>query len=264
MNTILFNNQVSPGYFHMGISAPDLAEKAKPGQFVMISVRNGRHDPLLRRPMGIMLINDQGIEILYQRVGRGTEIMSRMRPEEPIDIIGPFGNGFDLHYERDAWIVAGGCGTAPFFEVAKQLTQKLKKGRTVRVFLGGKSGPDILLTKKFEEFGVTPEIATEDGTLGVKGLVTELLEKSIAQLNGSSPPLILTSGPQGMLKAVAGLAGKYNLDCHTSIDKRMACGFGVCLGCVVPVKTNPEDENEIEYKCVCVDGPVFNAKEIAW
>ncbi len=275
MNPILFNNEVSPGYRHMSIAAPELAQKAKPGQFVMISVRDGRVDPILRRPMGIMLVEkgkNGHIEILYQVVGRGTVIMSRMKEGELIDVIGPFGNGFDLPQDRDVWIVTGGCGTAPFFEVAKHLSRNLEKGKEIRIFQGGRASCHILCTDIFRKYGVEPEIATEDGSLGSPGLVTELLEKALSTLNGSqNKPLILASGPFGMLKAIAGLAEKYDVECQVSIDKRMACGFGVCLGCVVPVK-NPDVEIKegdghtqgIQYKCVCSDGPVFDSKEILW
>lgn len=266
MDTIRFNNEISPGYHHMGIRTPELAAQAKPGQFVMISVREGRLDPLLRRPMGIMLIEEDGIEILYRIVGRGTRIMAGMKEGEAIDVLGPLGNGFDIPFDREVWVVAGGCGAAPFFEVAKQLSKK-KMGKGLRVFLGGGSSSDVLCVDVFRRFGVTPDVATEDGSSGCKGLVTSPLEEA-ARLNASSKPLLLASGPHGMLKAVAALAEKYKLECLVSLDNRMACGFGVCLGCVVPVKNLVEEnlsrETPAQYKCVCSDGPVFPAEEIAW
>lgn len=271
MNTILFNNKLSPGYYHMGISGPELAEKARPGQFVMISVRDGRYDPILRRPMGIMLIEKEGIEILYQLVGRGTAIMSRMPTGEPIDVLGPFGNGFRLRHDRDIWIIAGGCGLAPFFELAKQLSPNLDKGKKITLFLGGRTFPDLPAIGLLERHGIPPEIATEDGSAGFHGLVTALVEKSLLESKGNGRPLLLASGPFGMLRAAAALAEKHDLECMVSIDRRMACGFGVCLGCVVPVKQGKSEAREGEskdpgiiYKCACTDGPVFDAREIAW
>ncbi|MBI5184398.1 MAG: dihydroorotate dehydrogenase electron transfer subunit [Nitrospinae bacterium] len=271
MNTIIFNKELSPGYFHMGISAPELAGKAKPGQFVMISVRDGRYDPILRRPMGIMFIEKWGIEILYQLVGRGTYIISRMGPGDPIDVIGPFGNGFQLRHDRDIWIIAGGCGLAPFFELVKQLSHKMEKGKKITMFLGARTYPDLPALGLLERFGIKPGIATEDGSAGFHGLVTELVENSLSESHGKDGPLLLASGPFGMLRALADLAVRRGLECFVSIDRRMACGFGVCLGCVVPVKQVSEDAQEsgesgagISYKCACTDGPVFNAREIVW
>lgn len=271
MNTIIFNRKLSPGYFHMGISAPELAEKAKPGQFVMISVRDGRYDPILRRPMGIMLIEKNGIEILYQLVGRGTAIMSGMKPGGPIDVLGPFGNGFQLRHDRDIWIIAGGCGLAPFFELVKQVSPKMEKGKKIAMFLGARTYSDLPALGLLERFGIKPEIATEDGSAGFRGLVTALVEKLLPECNGNGGPLILASGPFGMLRASADLAERRGLECFVSVDRRMACGFGVCLGCVVPVKQANKDAQEggengpdITYKCACTDGPIFNAREIAW
>ncbi|MFV1952117.1 MAG: dihydroorotate dehydrogenase electron transfer subunit [Nitrospinota bacterium] len=270
---ILYNKELSPDYFRMCIGFQDVVKDIIPGQFIML--RTGEtHDPLLRRPMGIHKVvgDGKGIEILYQVVGRGTSIMSAMRKGDRIDLLGPLGNGFKIDPDmKRAVIVAGGIGVAPMAALVEEIRGHggawgrehgaggMGQRTKIEVFLGGKTRGDILCVDDLKGLGADVYIATEDGSLGYKGVVTDLLKERMAEKDSGFT--IFSCGPNAMLKSTAEIALRYNIPCQISLDKRMACGVGACLSCVVKVKSLPPTPC---YKCVCTDGPVFDAKEIAW
>jgi dihydroorotate dehydrogenase electron transfer subunit len=257
---ILYNRSVAPGYFRMGIEwrTPGI----RPGQFVMLRVAEGL-DPLLRRPLGVYRVlasrgkgvfRGSGIEVLYKVVGRGTAILAHKRPGETVDVLGPLGNGFPLVRGRAAEkviMVAGGIGTVPFLMLAEQ------KGAGLFLF-GGRSRADTALVRDFKRLGVKIKISTEDGGVGRKGLVTELLAEEL-----SPDSVVYACGPLGMLRGVAVVAARAGARCLVSLERSMACGIGVCLGCAVKGAAHaPADFKE--FKMVCSDGPVFESAEIDW
>lgn len=264
---VLSNTEVSPGYFRMRMTAPAQLSDARPGQFVMLRVRDSI-DPLLRRPFGIYDVLtlepdfDGGVpqtclEILYKVVGKGTGTLSAMAHGDHLDILAPLGKGFDLGKPGEEKIlVGGGVGLAPLYYLAKEAV----KTDCVHLFVGGRNRDDILCITEFERLGIETYVSTDDGTLGEQGLVTEVLEKELVKRKGKAS--IYACGPHPMLKAVAALAGKYAIPCQVSLEAYMACGVGACLGCVVPGKGHAEDTPD--YRCVCKDGPVFNHAELKW
>ena len=248
---ILKNEQVAPHAYKMTLLAPEIAKKAKPGQFVMVRAIDG-YQPLLRRPLGIHRIIGQNIVMLYEIVGEGTKFLSQKKAGETLDIIGPLGNGFDL---RATILIAGGMGVAPLIFLA----EKLKKQKPL-ILLGAKTKTHILCEKEFKALGCDVKVATDDGSKGYKGFVTGLLKATLChpeRSEGSNKRCVVYAcGPKPMLKAVAVIAKQHNISAQVSLEEYMACGIGACLGCIVKTKSGQ--------KRVCKDGPVFNAREVIW
>lgn len=278
------NKMVAQGFYRMRIESAYLAKNARPGQFVEIKCSDG-NEPLLRRPLGVHRIRENGIELLYEVVGKGTQLLSKKKSGDTVDIIGPLGNGFDLSRTthdalRTTIIVAGGIGVAPLVALAEELVhspQSTVHGKKVHVLIGARTKSHILCEAEFKKMGCRVVIATEDGSKGFKGLATDLLRTAHDALRTT----IYACGPAAMLKTVAKIAGVKRIPCQVSIEERMACGIGVCLGCPVKIKpisvpdgaysmrylpsgTGMAASTKYEYKMVCKDGPVFNAEEIAW
>jgi dihydroorotate dehydrogenase electron transfer subunit len=294
-------------YYKMKLSCDGFSD-ASPGQFVMIRVNNS-YDPFLRRPMSIYKIDKKrgGFEILYQVVGKGTDIMSGLKKGDEIDVLGPLGQGFSIPKKIDsAIIVAGGIGIAPMVALAEEIRKRGQGNKGARgqgsdsfftrtlepsnprillsVFIGGKTKNDILCKDDFKKLGAKVHIATEDGFFGKKGTCVDLFKKVLIDSHSSlvtrHSSLVFACGPYGMLKAVADIARDKKIPCQVSLDKRMACGTGACLGCVVRISGQSsvvseqkykEDEtlplithHSSLYKCVCKDGPVFDSEEIDW
>jgi len=264
---ILSNAEVSPGYWRMRLTAPPEFGAAQAGQFVMARV-NAAIDPLLRRPFGIFDVGTYtpvyagGVtqpcfEMLYRVVGKGTAMLAALHETDLLDILGPLGKGFDLGTPgEEKLIVGGGVGLAPLYLLAKELV----KTSPVRLFAGGRTRDDILCITEFERLGVECYVATEDGSLGERGLVTQVLEQRLDVLNGKAS--IFACGPHGMLGAVAGIAGQRNIPCQVSLEGYMACGMGACLGCVTPGRDHSPETPD--FRCVCTDGPVFDGLELKW
>ena len=250
---IIKNENIASNFFRMQIASAYLAKAAKPGQFV--EVRCGKEtDPLLRRPIGVNRVVRGGIQLLYEVVGWGTELMSGMKKNDVCDVIGPLGNGFDISSGPGrAILVAGGNGAAPLLFMAEELA---KKRREACVLIGGCSKSHILCERDFKNTSAKVLISTEDGSRGHKGLVTHLLSELLQNTDYRQRTIIYSCGPIGMLKAVSRIAGDNRVPCQVSLEERMACGVGVCLGCPVKIRHT--------YKMVCKDGPVFNAEEISW
>jgi dihydroorotate dehydrogenase electron transfer subunit len=272
--TVTFNRPISSAYLHLGIAAPAFPATFRPGEFVMIRP-SWVGDPFLPRAFSIYRVSSRPsvagspagdappvIEILYKVLGRGTQCLSRMEPGQEIEILGPLGNAFTLPEERDlAVLVAGGIGVPPIAALATQFAQirnPKSEIRNMEVFLGGKTHEDILCVKDFEEAGAGVHITTEDGSLGTRGLITDLLRPFLLTPHASRLTLY-TCGPPGMLATVARLAEESAVPCQVSVEANMACGFGACMGCAVEVKADGKS-----YKLVCKDGPVFDAREIVW
>ena len=270
---IIEHKRIAQGFYKMRLASGFLAKNSKPGQFVEIKCSEG-DEILLRRPLGVHRILNDGIEVLYEVVGKGTELLSRKRPGDSVDVIGPLGNGFSTkrttparqspkgeggnNEKRTTILIAGGVGIAPLVALAEELRDRKFK---VVVIVGAKTGSHILCEKELKRSGCEVKVATEDGSKGTKGLATDLLLSTI----NYELSTIYACGPTAMLKSVAKIAETKRMPCQVSMEERMACGVGVCLGCPVRVRTNNEQRTtNDEYKMVCKDGPVFDAKEIAW
>lgn len=238
---IISNAEVKRGYFRMEFEFPGVAT---PGQFVMLKVAEN-NDPLLRRPMSIAGLDNGVMSVIFKVVGRGTALLAEKQAGEHIDVIGPFGTVFSPPAAATVLLVGGGIGIAPLLFWAKR--NPLRKAA---VFIGGATENDILCGKEFLE----AHIATENGSLGRKGLVTAPLVEHPAYKDKTG--YLLACGPTGMLKAIDQLAAKDGLRGELSLEERMGCGFGVCLGCVCDTTGGR--------KRMCVEGPVFKTGEVLW
>lgn len=257
---ILENVELNPGYYRMEIEAPFVAERGLPGQFVMVKVTEGLA-PVLRRPFGIYTINkaNGSFEMIYRVVGEGTRLLSEMADGLSIDVLGPLGNGFDLGLAGEQpLIVAGGVGVPPLFSLAQALVES---GKRPVVIVGGRTADDLLSLEAFRQIGIEPLLATEDGSAGHRGYVTAIMEERLGE--GNIPSAVYSCGPTPMLRRVGDIAIAKGIPCELSLEAVMACGFGVCLGCVVKT-CSYEGSSEHDFSRVCCEGPVFDAKEIVW
>ena len=270
---ILQNRRLTQDFYRIRIESAYLARNIKPGQFVEVRCAE-RIDPLLRRPFSVHRILKDGIEILYEVVGKGTEILSQRKKGEYLDIIGPLGNGFILNairYPLNAILIAGGMGIAPLVALAERLAYSVEriaysKNKKIYVLIGAKTKSRILCEQDFKKLGVKVLIATEDGSKGHKGLATDLVKDLLSTKRYPLNATLYACGPNAMLKEVANIARLKKIPCQVSLEEYMACGVGVCLGCPVKVRAKGQGSSVkgYEYKMVCKDGPVFNSEEIMW
>ncbi|MFH1652590.1 MAG: dihydroorotate dehydrogenase electron transfer subunit [Pseudomonadota bacterium] len=218
-----------------------------PGQFVMVKIPDERF--LLRRPFGIASLDQNILEITFKVVGKGTEVLSKLGSETSLEVLGPLGNGFSYSELKGTPIlIAGGYGVIPIFALAKELS---KLGLKPHLFYGASSEEHFLYLKELEKFNLEIHLATDDGSLGYKGFVTELLKSKLDKI---ADPVIFASGPILMLKTLKSIADKSKIACQLSLEERMACGFGVCMGCACKGRDG--------YVRVCKEGPVFDSKEV--
>jgi dihydroorotate dehydrogenase electron transfer subunit len=232
----------------------------EPGQFVMLSPgpleAAWRSDPLLPRPMAVYRERDADgervIEILFKRHGRGTALLAACAPGARVGLVGPLGRGFPAPRSERALLVAGGTGIASVYELAARLARSAPGG--VSVLLGARSATDLMGESDFAALGVRLQIATEDGSRGTRGLVTDLLEAALTQ---DSSAHVYACGPTAMMQRCAALASARGSACSVSLENPMACGFGVCLGCAAPLRDGA-------FALVCRDGPVFDAEQVDW
>jgi len=257
--SIEFNREVGKDIWLMGLRSARLASLAKPGQFLMIHLGMETKDPLLRRPFSIHGIEDRNkLMVLYKIVGKGTSLLSTLKEEEPISVIGPLGNGFTLPRPSErTLLMVGGMGIAPLFFLT-QVLEKVQK-HTINMFLGFSTSKEAVNIDQLKDLNVDLSLTTEDGSSGIKGVVTDLLDKYLSQGLGKKP-VIYACGPRSMLKKIAQKAIKLNLRCYVSLEGCMACGLGVCQGCAVKAANSQGKP----YYYVCQDGPVFSAEMIDW
>ncbi len=241
---VVENRELCQNIFEIVVECSEIAQEAKPGQFLHIKTNKGL-DPLLRRPVSISrIIKDKGyIYLVYQVLGRGTKEMAALKPGEEIDIMGPIGNGFPVFPGKKCAVVGGGMGVAPLLELAYNLND-------CDAYLGFRCS-----TFKLAEYKAACKelyIATEDGSTGSKGYVTEII-KDIDKYE-----IVYTCGPKLMMKKVKELCESKSVQCFVSIEERMGCGIGACLVCACKIK-----EGDLwHYKKACTDGPVFEAGEV--
>jgi dihydroorotate dehydrogenase electron transfer subunit len=238
-------------YFKIALESHDISKEALPGQFLHILVSSDPY-PLLRRPFSIHRVRDGRVEILFEVVGKGTRCLRERQVGERLNVIGPLGSGFQMTKGKRPILVGGGIGVAPLLFLAEVHT---RMGERPLFFLGGKDKDNLLCKEDLEGLGVDLRLVTEDGSVGRKGLVTEVLEEFLASQDEMSYS-ISSCGPRGMLREVAMLSHKFGLPCEVSLEERMACGVGACAGCAV--------KTHLGYKRVCRDGPVFDSRVIVW
>lgn len=238
---------------------PVVAREARAGQFVMIKAGLSA-DPPLRRPFSILATDaDAGTFTLFLKaVGPGSRALAALSPGELAQCLGPLGRPFELPAAgAEALMAAGGYGIAPFLMLSRELAGA---GRGGRVFYGGRTRADLQVREPFEALGVPLVAATEDGSLGHRGRVTEPLERYLD--TARVPVHLYACGPDAMLHAVAQIAVARGLPCQVSLDPWMGCGVGTCLGCVVWIQR--AEEGRARYRCACTEGPVFDSRAVVW
>lgn len=249
--------QLKQDIYKFSVEAKEIVENAKPGHFIEIRVSDSI-EPLLRRPISIYNLNREAgiLEFIFQVKGKGTEILAKRKIGEELDILGPIGYGtFEIKDYKNVAIIGGGIGTFPLYELAKELKQDTTSN--VNIYLGFRSKDYIVLEEEFKQVSDKLIITTDDGTYGIQGFAINELKKDIEQGNIDK---IFACGPLPMLKAVQALSLEKNIPCEISLEEKMACGLGVCLGCAVKTAASPKDAPE--YWHVCKAGPVFNAKDV--
>ena len=240
------------GLYKFSVEAKEIVDVAKPGNFVEIKV-NENLDPFLRRPISIYNLDKENgvLEFIFQVRGIGTNILAKKEVGELIDIIGPLGSGtFKFEDKKNIAIIGGGIGIFPLYELAKQAKNSEVN---VHTYLGFRNKDLVTLESEFEAVSEKLTITTDDGSYKEKGFAINYLEKDLQEFDG-----IYACGPLPMLKAVKKLAEENNIPCQISLEEKMGCGLGVCLGCAVKTAASPKDVPE--YVHVCKAGPVFDSK----
>jgi dihydroorotate dehydrogenase electron transfer subunit len=257
------NRKIASDHFLMIVGLPPSFPMPVPGQFVMVR-QAGSVDPLLARPLSVYGFQRQGdhavLDLLYRVVGRGTILFSRMKPGDEVALIGPLGKGFTLPTGiRRALFVAGGVGVAPLIFLLQSgcLNEDAEQKREAIFYLGARSA-DLLVGRKRLNGSCDLRLCTDDGSMGYHGPVTGLLKNEIEGYDPRETALF-ACGPTPMIYALKELLRDNPMPCQASIEERMACGLGACLGCAVAIQGTG---GKREYMRVCQEGPVFDLREI--
>ena len=252
---VLEHRDVGAGYRFLRLKSPRIAADLMPGQFVHVRVPT-LEASALRRPFSVFDAVGDEVTVLYKNVGRGTAALNRVGEGETLPVLGPLGHGFPLKCGGEALMVGGGFGVAPLYFLARKFAEAAGMPRP-RLFVGGRTKDDLLALDRFEQLGVEIQVATNDGSAGVKGLVTDPLDEALSELRHRGRAFeLFACGPEGMLRAVAMRATGTGSKGWISMDRRMICGVGACYACIQKtVRGNS--------RC-CIEGPVFAAEDLVW
>lgn len=246
--TIVNHEEITSGIWKMELAASEIARTAGPGQFIMLYPPDKRN--LLARPISLSAISEKSVTIVYRIAGKGTKQFSQLQKNDRIRIMGPLGNGFTLPDQATkSIVVGGGLGIPPLLELSKRL------GGNTEVLLGYQDIP--FMAEDFHRLGINVHIASQSGNYGLHGTVCDLLEKF-----NPSAGQVFACGPRQMLKSVSAWAKEHSIPIQVSMEERMACGIGACLGC--GVKIQKPGEPDWKYLRACKDGPVFSGEEVVW
>ena len=262
--TVVANTALSHDFNVLALAAPQIAEAATPGQFLMVKAAGG-HDPLLRRPFSIFeVLRDSdgratGVSILVKRIGVSTGLLYDATVGDTVACLGPLGRPFTLvDAPAEGWMVAGGVGLAPFWTLAEAL---VARGVQTTLFYGARRAGELFFLEFFRSLGVALVLTTEDGSEGEKGRIIAPLDRALAARPAGQPVTIYACGPEGMLEATARTAATYSRPCEVSVERIMGCGMGGCYSCIVPMKTEAGGFRHVRS---CIAGPVLDAAQIAW
>jgi dihydroorotate dehydrogenase electron transfer subunit len=256
---VLSIENLSDDIFRMKLHCPEIAVNAMAGQFVNIKVNN-EFIPLLRKPFSVSSCDaEKGwFEIVWKVIGKGTRILSEQSPGKILNVIGPLGSSFQIPENiSKVLVVAGGLGVAPFPLFCRQA---LSTNKNIEVFLGARDRGSLVLIDDFQAMGIECYLATEDGSTGRKGFITELVTERLQTFASLEPVMLASCGPMPFLRAMQNISVKLGVTSQISIETMMGCGFGICMGC--PVGDAESSPDRPAYKLTCLDGPVFNADEV--
>ena len=246
-------------YWLLSVAAKEIAERAQPGQFVQIAV--GAQETLLRRPFSIARVTRQGasagtVDVVFDAHGPGTTWLTTIDVHDVLDIVGPLGTPFPLPQRKvNCLLVGGGYGIAPLFYLGEQL---LRQGLRVDMINGAATAERILGQIEAKRLSASVTFTTEDGSYGVRGRVTDVLDEMLAS---SGAGVVYACGPNPMLRAVSERCAERQIPVQVAVEERMACGIGICFTCVVPVVGR---DGQVRNKRACFEGPVFNGARIDW
>ncbi len=252
------NEPVGPGLYLMTLEASGIARSIEPGQFVHMRIP-AMDDHILRRPFSIYgrSVENGLVEILYQVVGFGSEHMTALSASQSVELIGPIGRPWRPPAAASrTLLVAGGVGSAPLFLLAEKL---IAEKREVDVVLGAQTAEALVSRSRYEALlQEPPRCSTDDGSFGFEGFCTPLVKKALVEAESEGRPYgyLAVCGPEPLMRLVANMAAEHDVPCEVSLERRMACGIGACLSCVVKTTSG--------LKRSCVDGPVFDAREVVW
>ena len=254
---LVSNNILARGIYAMELSAPGIAQSIQPGQFVNVLI-NATWSPLLRRPMSVASRQGDRIGLIYKVFGSGTATMAGWLPGQQVDLLGPLGNGWSVVDGSYPVLVGGGVGIAPILFLHDALDQA---GREHDLIMGARDGEEHFLTHAPERH-IT--LTTDNGTAGLEGTVVDGLKQVLNQV-GSDTVTIFGCGPAPMLTALKDFANAHQLPCQLALEEMMGCGFGICQGCSVELKTKfgkDQPSYRERFQLVCLDGPVFWAHQL--
>jgi dihydroorotate dehydrogenase electron transfer subunit len=243
------------GVFSLWLEAPDITRRVSPGQFLNVKVSDGV-DPLLRRPISVCDVEGDLVRIVFRSVGRGTALLARVRAGDELDVLGPLGRPAPELHHKDVLLCGGGIGAAPLLLLAR----RLKRTNRLQVLLGARSKAELLLTREFRALGLAVGLATDDGSAGHGGMVTELAETQCKVQNGRGrlaisrqPSVVFACGPKPML---ADLVRRLDpIPVWGFVEERMGCGTGICYCCALPKKGG----GHVRF---CEEGPVVRLNEV--
>ncbi|SEM35180.1 dihydroorotate oxidase B, electron transfer subunit [Syntrophus gentianae] len=262
---ILINREVIQGHFLLRVKLAPAFPHPLPGQFVMIRVTQ-LQTPLLARPMSIYAFEQSGehafLEIFYRVAGEGTKLLSCLKAGQEITLLGPLGKGFSQNTgARRVILIAGGIGISPLTFLASSLIEiREPHSLEMTVYLGAQHQGVLAGLDRLSAFCSDIRICTDDGSAGYPGRVTDLFERELADYSPEDA-FVYACGPHAMMRRLAELLEENPLPCQVSVEERMACGLGACLGCAVPIKTS---DGISTFRRVCKDGPVFDIRQITW
>lgn len=247
---VVRNQRLNKEYVVLHLQYPHSLPEMEPGQFVQVKVDQSPNT-YLRRPISIHDVDAKNhiIKLLVQIVGEGTQWMSNRCAGDSVNLIFPLGNSFSMPSGEKVLLVGGGCGVAPLLFLGRRLKEK---GIQPRFLIGARNSEYLIGLDEYRQLGDV-FVTTEDGSEGVKGYV---IHHPIMKTESPDFQTVYTCGPDAMMKVVAKYAAHHHLECQVSLENSMACGIGACLCCV----TQTTEGN----KCTCMDGPVFNSKQLTW
>ena len=265
------NTQVARDTYRLRFQCPEIARSVVPGQFLMLRLAN-TNDPLLGRPLALYdtVVDAKatavGVDVVYMAIGKMTRLLADEKPGMPLEVWGPLGNGFPATDTEHLVMVAGGIGQTPFLALAREYlaqrtygtpARKVPVAKQVTLCYGTQSADCLAGVEDFRTLGVDMRLATDDGSKGHHGLVTELIEPVVKESKRKCR--LVCCGPEPMMKATAQVARQLGLPCQVSLETPMACGIGVCFSCVAKVR---DASGEWDYRRTCVEGPVFDAEDV--
>lgn len=272
---VIENVAVARDTFRIRLDDPEMARVIVPGQFLMIRAGGGV-DPLLGRPFALYDVvwdssgQPSAVDVVYLVLGKGTTALSKCRPGDELPVWGPLGHGFGPPPPGPVVFVAGGIGQTPFLALGRWWLARAPYGagpssrpdsraRSATLLYGVRTASLAAGIEDFKAAGITVELATDDGSAGHRGFVTELLAQRLE--SGQRPAKVVGCGPPPMLAALTKLTERFEIPCDLSLENHMACGFGACFSCVAPIR---QPDGSVDLRRVCVEGPVFPASSVEW